>query len=502
MKGIDNPEIYSNLPPTTPSPTDSIIFQHILLTNPTVRSQETVIQFYAVQLTLSGIFSTMAAFHSTSLDAWGRQPRIRVCQNDPDFQLYRSVSLAYISNIIFTWQSEFFPELIPSFEKLVVPWGVDPHLCDDPSNCQDIETPWGLAYSYFQDVLDWVQRDGWNRDGELSREFNRIPFEDWTNPSYVPENDPWSLTRPRKWQPLLEQNGLGFLFHQEHETPHIGQFGKSYFIGDDDYCSFKSKNPRYRYTEEIDLLLERSRNMALDEGFITQAKIELFDNKFISLASLQNEVLFRNGFSGDSWEYIENEFLTSSVLYEASLLVWREKVRFDFIRPNTRIAFTFGDDRVLAYAGPGQGVQNIRANEWLPYIRTMPHSEFPSGSACFCQVWASVMSLWFGGDDITIGGVQGSLSLVLPENGSIVEPGLPNGNIVLNYDRFSEISEDCGQSRLDGGMHFTASVPDGASLCAPLAEKVFISIRDLVSGERPGNVVDFDSPLRTVKRCA
>ena len=41
------------------------------------------------------------------------------------------------------------------------------------------------------------------------------------------------------------------------------------------------------------------------------------------------------------------------------------------------------------YAGPEDGVQTIKASEWEPVIRTMAHSEFPSASACVCQVCKS-----------------------------------------------------------------------------------------------------------------
>ncbi|CAN0270974.1 unnamed protein product, partial [Scytosiphon promiscuus] len=43
---------------------------------------------------------------------------------------------------------------------------------------------------------------------------------------------------------------------------------------------------------------------------------------------------------------------------------------------------------VEAYAGADQGVQTMKASEWEPFIRMMPHSEYPSGSACICEVRA------------------------------------------------------------------------------------------------------------------
>lgn len=37
------------------------------------------------------------------------------------------------------------------------------------------------------------------------------------------------------------------------------------------------------------------------------------------------------------------------------------------------------------YAGLDQGVAVIKP-EWQPFIRTMPHSEYPSASSCICEV--------------------------------------------------------------------------------------------------------------------
>lgn len=62
------------------------------------------------------------------------------------------------------------------------------------------------------------------------------------------------------------------------------------------------------------------------------------------------------------------------------------QVRHDLPRPPSVITSRFGDTLFETYAGPGQGVQMIKASEWEPFIRTMPHSEFPSASACICQV--------------------------------------------------------------------------------------------------------------------
>ena len=68
-----------------------------------------------------------------------------------------------------------------------------------------------------------------------------------------------------------------------------------------------------------------------------------------------------------------------------------------------------GDELVEAYAGPGQGVQTMKASEWEPFIRTMPHSEYPSASACLCTVGGAFFYFF----PVVYKGLQQSLLLLL-----------------------------------------------------------------------------------------
>ncbi|CAN0551951.1 unnamed protein product, partial [Ectocarpus sp. 8 AP-2014] len=99
---------------------------------------------------------------------------------------------------------------------------------------------------------------------------------------------------------------------------------------------------------------------------------------------------------------------------------------------------------VEAYAGPDQGVQTIKASEWEPFIRTMPHSEYPSGSSCLCEAFARQIEYFLGDDTI-------EPALEFP-------PGPPPPGFdapPLEFASWSEISQVCGDSRAWGGMHFT-----------------------------------------------
>jgi hypothetical protein len=61
-----------------------------------------------------------------------------------------------------------------------------------------------------------------------------------------------------------------------------------------------------------------------------------------------------------------------TAIYDATMLVWREKVVFDAVRPTTVIHALKREEEFETYAGPFAGSQTIKELDWQPYIRTMP----------------------------------------------------------------------------------------------------------------------------------
>ena len=121
----------------------------------------------------------------------------------------------------------------------------------------------------------------------------------------------------------------------------------------------------------------------------------------------------------------------------------------------------------------------------------MPHAEYPSASACVCQAWADALSLHSGTDDVT-GVIGGPLVLSKLAFSSIYEPlSTPSENLLYFYSSFSQISQRCGDSRVEGGMHFSESVPAGRDLCQNIGAKAVEYVEKLVSGVTPDYVVDF-----------
>lgn len=183
-------------------------------------------------------------------------------------------------------------------------------------------------------------------------------------------------------------------------------------------------------------------------------------------------------------------------LYDATMLVWRDKILFDLVRPTTVVHNVKQDEEIVTYGGPGQDVETILGEEWQPYIRTMPHAEYPSASACLCTTFAELM-IELTGQDST----QGiSLTQTFPAGSSKTEPGItPAEDLTFDYHTWSSTNEACGQSRMNGGMHFSQAVPAGEELCSGLASLVVNKANLLLAGDSAGALADFDDRSIRVK---
>eukprot|EP00658_Telonema_sp_P-2_P041194 TRINITY_DN2945_c0_g1_i1.p1 TRINITY_DN2945_c0_g1~~TRINITY_DN2945_c0_g1_i1.p1 ORF type:complete len:598 (-),score=119.45 TRINITY_DN2945_c0_g1_i1:434-2227(-) len=468
-----------------------------------VGEYETPIQFRLIQHFSLVVFSGLAAFHPTSLDHFAdvdQSNARRRCALSPAnltlWELQQDLAVAY--GLYFAAAKLFPSNVAFVLNTTAVTWGLEAGFdrCQDAADCADLSTPWGLAYNLAEKMAVFAARDGWNADGTLSRTYNRRPFQDFRDRPYTPRNTPWKLKHARRWQPLLEDNGKGYMVHQEHVVPHAGHTGRGIFMSDQEHCSFKAPRPNIDYDTENDNVLARA--AALDDT--KKMQVELFDGKIGSILPLLFQWYVRTtGKKLSGYEFQKIDCAINNILYESTMAVWREKIRHDRVRPPSRIRHDMEGETVTSYAGPFQGIQtDVPAEDWEPYIRTMPHAEYPSASSCLCEAFAEYMRLETGADDFPtmpqFPGVPGPsfLAHAVLAGSSTVEPGqTPAADLTFAFFNWSQISHVCGQSRLDGGMHYEAAVPAGADLCRGIAAKVKASFDALESGNRPAHVVDF-----------
>lgn len=203
---------------------------------------------------------------------------------------------------------------------------------------------------------------------------------------------------------------------------------------------------------------------------------ELFDNKFASvLASVAFTVQQKKLSLDDS---VHLEFLTNMASFDTAIAVWNEKHRYDAVRPFSAIRFLYGNRPVTAWGGPGKGtVNDIPANEWRSYLNVGNHPEYPSGSASFCSAHAQVIRRFFNSDDL-------GFSLSVAKGSSKVEPGVtPASDIVLTWSTWTEFEENCGLSRLWGGVHFIPSIPAGHDLGRTIGAVAYEFVRNHIDGD-------------------
>jgi len=217
-----------------------------------------------------------------------------------------------------------------------------------------------------------------------------------------------------------------------------------------------------------------------------KAKIEFYDNKISVIFAIINSVASY----GLTFEQIVNFcFGITASEYDSILVAWKQKVIHDRVRPTTWIQNMMADDEFKTYGGPNQGVQNIKGIEFESWTRVMPHSEYVSGSSCICQSLMEFTDHWMqinhdigslnkdGKGVNTFDPSVGSIAVPIATdmtgrgapflvNSSKIEPGhSPSTDLTLVVGSMDELRHQCGESRLDGGMHFENSVYDAYKLC-------------------------------------
>ena len=327
----------------------------------TFRASETPIQGRLPLFTQSGVFSVLSSYEEKALEFFGRVDKSvarRRCETtDPDgnnselFKIHRSVALWYIFH--FGVRYHYLPADSANYAAAIEGYGLDPEICDGDkyytSHCYDTSTPWGLSYAVATEHYEFGLNDGWNEDGSYSRTVNKIPYQDFRDESrrYIPKNNPWKLELLNNWQPLLESDELGFVYYQEHVTPHIGYTAKSIIYTNDEVCErskwFKkeiAQADNYDYNYEIELLLERMRGLT----DLSKMEIEFFDAKsnLATFVSQYRSALIP-GIDSTMFEFWVYEMAYLLNTYETVIPAWKEKVDFDRVRPPSIISELLGE---------------------------------------------------------------------------------------------------------------------------------------------------------------
>ena len=184
-------------------------------------------------------------------------------------------------------------------------------------------------------------------------------------------------------------------------------------------------------------------------------------------------------------------------MYDATLAAFAEKMRVNAVRPTTAIRYLYANQNITSYAGPLKGTRTFPGREWNSYMRTMPHSDSPSATACICIAFAEMVERYNG----ELGQPTMTYGANFPQGCSPIEPdavpaqevvdrGLPiscscksHSSLPLKLNVFFNSTEafirDCTQTRLWSGVHFQKSVDLAVEMCRGIGPLVFDKIVSL-----------------------
>ena len=375
------------------------------------------------------------------------------------------------------------------------------------------------------EIASYLSEDGWNSLGKWTYDdetgtavpctANCQPYADTTG--YFPKNNPGSRRnyktkgkdkyivkgKDKRWQPLLEDDGSGYFSRQAHVTPHIGKTVESILQLNEEKC--QAPNPRYDYREEALQVVEELRQTANSPE--RRSKIDFFDNKLAVRAAIQVAARQQLEDIHSFQDHLGFIHGLSSAEYDAILLSWREKVRHDLVRPTTVIQ-RWGSDELETYNGDRESTASatIMARDFQAYQRVMPHSEYPSASACLCSSYAEFADAFVASNYPD----EGSLNQIKVGEGGLqvnCEGEFPFAPLVqygcsdadqYTFESMADLSHQCGQSRLWGGMHFSKSVPAAEELCSGLGQASFDYVEGLQNGSDWNGKAYFNGDPRPV----
>ncbi len=439
-----------------------------------------IVPLLAEDVSISGADATLVLRHTTLLsNAWfdavapyhptqvGVYSHIPVRHTEATFR-GKNIAVLYSTHRVL---SSLAPHRQAQWDAMLEDVGLDPN-----DNSMDTNTAVGIGNVAGYGIVNARVRDGMNQLGDEGGViYNRKPYKDYTG--YVPANSFYELLDPSRWQPAAGTNGFGKFVVQQYVTPQMALV-KPYSFKKP--ASFNVEPPRksdFRnysaYKKQVDIVLEISANLTDEQKLIA----ELFDYKLRSLGDSTEFAIIQNQLG--YIEAIQLDFLANVAAFDASIAVWHQKTKYDAVRPWTAISYVYGDQKVTAWGGPGMGtVSDLPANQWTSYLPVADHPEYPSGSAAFCAAHAYVMQKWFNSDEL-------NWSVSIPKGASTYERGFtPQYDTQLYFSTWSKLKEECGNSRLYGGVHFPDSIAAGFSIGDRVGKRAHKFVQRHIEGKR------------------
>ena len=436
--------------------------------------------FFGISIIIDNVgFDAVAPYHPTAVGIYSRIENRPASESETNLNPNLAVTHAYYQVLI-----KIAPERADVWRQVVEQLGLDP---DDTSgldlNCNqkhNLYSPVAIGNLAAKCVIEGRQHDGFNRFGY---ETGGERMADTTG--FTTVNTPYELVDPSRWQPLVVQAGghLGKYAAQHFVTP---QYANTEPYSGLDPRSHRVPPPIYSNHEYADLYKAQTDEVLELTAHLNDTQkvlIEFFDNK------ARPEPVFQ--LSPKLAEIISQLFLTDMAQFDAGILAWQEKARYDAVRPVTAIGYLYGDEPVKVTSMARSVMSEIPANQWYSYVTTGDHPEYPSGTTCYCAAFAETARLYTGSDTIydyqlPNGEILPGYTVEIEAGSSLYEPGItPAEDMIISFGSWTEYEQKCANSRVLGGVHFKAAVDEAINLCRAAAQPAYEYWQSLMNGTAP-----------------
>lgn len=409
-------------------------------------------------------FDAIAPYHPTAVGIYsdlGRRPASEAVTNKD-----KNIAMLYATYRVL---ENLLPQEDATWRRMLTSVGLDP---DDAQ--ENTTTPIGIGNLAGRKVVEARVHDGMNQLGdEGGRKYNPEPYADYTG--YKPVNTPYELKDPSRWQPAMSSNGEGIFKSQVFVTPQLAVTQPFTYSDPSKFLVAPPVNSDVhnwtQYKKQADQILAAS--AALDDE--SKMKAEFFNDKFLAFGRGTLGVMGAPNISLDDFVF---RFAAMNVGgFDDLIAAWVNKYKYDAVRPFSAISYIYGDKPVTAWGGPGKGtVTDLPGNQWRSYMPVSDHPEYPSGSTSLCATLAELGRQFKGTDAIDV-------SFDWPKGSSSVEPGItPSTDLTLHWSTGTAFENDCGQARIDAGVHFPSAVAAAKGMGHKVADTVAAFFKAHIAG--------------------
>ena len=355
---------------------------------------------------------------------------------------------------------------------------------DSSNHSTDVTTPEGIGNVAATAILEYRHHDGANQLGDEVGSSGK-PYSDWTYYAPVNPPSPGPIVDPDRWQPIPFDNGkggnivLGFLTPQWYRV-------KPFALKRTD--QFRPGPPpkvgSEQLKKDVDECIEVNANLTVEQ----KAVVEFMRDGPKSTGQSGHWLTLAKAVSrrdrNDTDRDVKMFFVVGNVCMDAFISCWDAKRHYDSSRPWSLVRYYYKGKKVKNWAGPGKGVVEKLADDWLPYspptFITPPFPGYTSGHSTVSGAAAKMLELFTGSDQF--GDIENRKA------GSLTEPGfdcriimmrdgkLPPGHekmtceVALALPTFSATAEMAAVSRLWGGYHIRTDNEVGLVCGRKLAE--------------------------------